>query len=118
MNDQLQEADSQSFSVCSNSDKEGRLDSVIKLWRRNSASLGRFPKGAFEEAAQRNWIRYLIKNETVVGYMLFRSAKNRIAIAHLCIAEEVRGCGAAKFLFEDFCKEVDDGHCRQSRVGS
>jgi predicted nucleic acid-binding protein len=108
--------DIKSLSVCFDSTVEGRLDAAMNLWRINSKTLGRFPKGAFKEAANKGWIFYLLHKDVVVGYILYRFAKSRVAIAHFCVVEELRRQGAAMFLFYEFCNRVDDGNCRGIEV--
>jgi len=105
-----------SFTTCSNSHIDDRLESAISLWKKNRKTLGPFPRGAFEDHAKNNWIIYLLEKNKVEGYLLYRIARNRAAIAHLCISDEVRGQGGARVLFNALRTSIDDGHCRGIEV--
>ncbi|MEA5574179.1 GNAT family N-acetyltransferase [Calothrix sp. UHCC 0171] len=77
------------------------LETVRKLWRANSKTLGNFPKGAFEEHAARRQILVALDSEgSCVGYLLYRRSRDWFAIAHLCIDPDCRGKGVAKQLVE------------------
>ena len=104
------------LTLCSNSSIGGRVDAIIELWKKNRSTLGLFPRGAFEEHAEKGWIVYLLDGETVAGYLLYRLAKERAAITHLCVNEIYRGTGGARKLFEFFRSEVEDGYCRGVEV--
>ena len=104
------------LSLCKNSSIDGRVQSVINLWKKNRSTLGLFPKGAFEEHAERGWIIYLLYGDKVVGYLLYRIAKERAVITHLCVEKNYRGIGGAKKLFEFLRSEIDDGYCRGVEV--
>ncbi|MBW4476825.1 MAG: GNAT family N-acetyltransferase [Tolypothrix brevis GSE-NOS-MK-07-07A] len=87
-------------------DKSPHLPSVIELWRRNRATLGLLPKGAFEErAAKRQILVALDPQVGCVGYILYRHSYDRITIVHLCIAPSHRNQGLAKLLV-DYLKEI------------
>lgn len=103
------------FSVCTHS-SEDRLRSVISIWKKNRSTLGLFPKGAFEDHARQNWIIYLLESNVVKGYLLYRIARGRVVISHLCISEELRGKGGAKILFDALKECTDNGHCRGIEV--
>lgn len=105
-----------SYSICSDSQVQGRLDQSIALWKENRKTLGPFPKGAFEDHAAKNWIIYLLQGEQVVGYLLYRVAKNRAVIAHLCTSSLIRNKGGAHLLFNELISRVNDGHCRGIEV--
>lgn len=74
------------------------LGNVKKLWRVNSRTLGMFPDGAFDEHASAGHIIGAIEGDHLVGYLLFRVAKGKAKITHLCVAESARGQGVAKLL--------------------
>lgn len=77
------------------------LETVRKLWRANSKTLGNFPKGAFEEHAARRQILVALDSEgNCVGYLLYRCSRDWFAIAHLCIDPDCRGKGVAKQIVE------------------
>lgn len=104
------------FSISSESSRDNFLNEVIILWKKNSKTLGFFPIGAFEEHARKNCIIYLLENSVVKGYLLYRFAKQRIVISHLCVSDEVRGKGGARLLFNSLKENVDDGQCRGIEV--
>lgn len=104
------------FSVSVDSSVEEHFESAINLWKKNRVTLGMFPRGAFEEHARKNLILYLLDGGIVKGYLLYRYAKQRVAISHLCISDEMRGRGCARVLFEALKCRVDDGHCRGVEV--
>ena len=95
------------------------LESVMALHRADSRQLGFFPRGAFEEHARagRILLAFDERNE-VVGYLLYRVAKQRAMIVHLCTAPSARRTGVARSLVETL-KRVTKPlagiglHCRQ-----
>lgn len=77
------------------------LASVLLLHAANKGNLGAFPKGAFEEAARRKRILVAIaSDETVAGYLVYRVAKSRAAVAHLTTNQAFHGQGAARSLMD------------------
>jgi predicted GNAT family acetyltransferase len=77
------------------------LETVIKLWRANSQTLGNFPKGAFEDhAARRQIFVALDSKDCCVGYLLYRCSQDWFTITHLCIDPSCRGKGVAKQLVD------------------
>lgn len=96
-----------------------RLEAVLALHRADSHRLGFFPKGAFEEHARaRQILLALDERDEVLGYLLYRVAKQRAVIAHLCTAPNAREQGVARALV-DHLKRVTKSlsgialHCRQ-----
>jgi len=84
-------------------------ESIYSLWRKSSKTLGFFPKGAFEEYAQKNQIIVAINNEGELGgYLLYRLARRRVAITHLCVKERYRGNGLARLMFEELKNKTND----------
>lgn len=78
-----------------------RLDAVRALHRADSQRLGFFPRGAFEEHARARQILLALDDRgEVIGYLLYRVAKQRAMIAHLCTAPNVREQGVARALVE------------------
>lgn len=73
--------------------KADHLDSIIKIWGTNRATLGLMPKDAFIEALKKRWILVALIDEFVVGYLLFRhTVRNQtLAITHLCVDKPFRG---------------------------
>jgi predicted GNAT family acetyltransferase len=81
------------------------LDKVMQLWRIHSAMLGFMPKGAFEQAAQKECLWAAMgENDQFCGYVLFRKSGQGIKIAHLCVNQEVSGQGIARVLVEEITK--------------
>lgn len=77
------------------------LESVTRLWRANSDTLGFMPNGGFEDAARgRTLLAAMGEDKTVVGYVMFRFTREFAVIAHLCVAPERRGAGLARLLFD------------------
>ena len=108
--------DRHDFSVSADSSVEEHFESAINLWKKNRTTLGLFPRGAFEEHARKNLILYLLDGGIVKGYLLYRSARQRVVISHLCISDEIRGRGGARILFGALKGKVDDGHCKGIEV--
>jgi GNAT superfamily N-acetyltransferase len=82
-------------------EKSQHLDSIRVLWRDASDTLGFFPDGAFADHARNRWILVAQdSSEACVGYLLYRVAKERAVIVHLCVAEQARGQGHARNLVE------------------
>lgn len=68
-----------------------------------------FPEGAFDEYAARGSI-LVAENQTdgtLAGYLLYRVSSTRVSIAHLCVAENQRGRGVSRALFESLKQAVD-----------
>jgi len=84
---------------------EKLLDKVMQLWRSHSAMLGFMPKGAFEQAAQKECLWAAMgQNDRFCGYVLFRKSREGIKIAHLCVNQEMSGQGIARALVEEITK--------------
>jgi GNAT superfamily N-acetyltransferase/predicted nucleic acid-binding protein len=72
---------------------------VIALHGADSQRLGFFPKGAFEEYARAGQILLAFDERgELLGYLLYRVAKRRAMIAHLCTAPAARRKGVARAL--------------------
>ena len=90
------------------------LEQCIHLWRENSATLGFFPRGAFEEHARQGRILgALTSSGRVAGYLLYRVTQRgsilpRVIIVHLCVNSEFRGKGLARSLV-DYLVETGSG---------
>lgn len=104
------------FNVSTDSSLDHQLEAAISLWKKNRNTLGLFPRGAFEDHARKSWIIYLLDNDVVKGYLLYRIARNRVVISHLCVSDEIRGKGGARVLFNALKDVVDDGYCRGIEV--
>lgn len=98
-------------SVLAIDDKSEHLETVKTLWRANSGTLGFLPEGAFTEYASRRHILVALgPGEDCVGYLLYRIARGRATIVHLCIADAARGQGHATALVEHLVAAT--GHLR------
>jgi GNAT superfamily N-acetyltransferase/predicted nucleic acid-binding protein len=77
------------------------LERIIALHRASAGTLGFFPKGAFEEHAKLGQIIVALNaNGDCLGYLLYRVARGRVAIVHLCVSEQARGRGVSRLLVE------------------
>ncbi|HMJ08275.1 MAG TPA: GNAT family N-acetyltransferase, partial [Pyrinomonadaceae bacterium] len=70
------------------------LSDIKRLGKRNSATLGFFPEGAFDDHAQRQQIIAAIcENGKLAGYLLYRVSNRTARIVHLCVDERFLGKG-------------------------
>lgn len=77
------------------------LEQVIALHGPNRATLGFFPRGAFEDYARREGIIAAVDDEgRALGYAAFRTSSGWTHLAHLCVQEEKRGTSIARDLVE------------------
>lgn len=88
------------------SDSTPLLERVMALHRQNSKTLGFLPTGAFEENAKLRRILVAMEEELLLGYLLYRVARGRAAIVHLCVAREARSKGVARSLVEQLKLET------------
>ena len=85
------------------------MERVIALHRANARTLGFFPNGAFEEHAKlRQIIVALESSGDCLGYLLYRVARGRAAIVHLCVADAARGKGVARLLVDRLKQETKE----------
>ena len=85
------------------------MERVIALHRANARTLGFFPNGAFEEHAKlRQIIVALESGGECLGYLLYRVARGRAAIVHLCVADAARGKGVARLLVNRLKQETKE----------
>lgn len=95
------------------------LDRVIQLWRSNSATLGFFPRGAFDEHARRGRILgAFASRDNFAGYLLYRVTHRgavlpRAIVVHICVHQQYRGQGVARVLVE---RLVQEGRHKYLRV--
>lgn len=89
------------------------LNDVMALGKKNSKTLGLFPKDAFIDHAKKRNIIVAVDNNVLMGYLLFRitQSKGVISIAHLCIDTDQRNKGIAKALMNKL-KETYKNLCR------
>lgn len=81
---------------------QSKLIDVFRIYRSNTKTLGFLPKGAFSDAIRKKTLLVAKIRGQICGYLLYRVAKNRATIAHLCIATNFRGHGIAR----NFIKEL------------
>jgi GNAT superfamily N-acetyltransferase len=83
------------------------LERVMALHRLDAKTLGFLPKGAFEEHAKlRQIIIALDPGGSCIGYLLYRVARARASIVHLCVAAAARGKGVARLLVDNLKHET------------
>ncbi|HMP77544.1 MAG TPA: GNAT family N-acetyltransferase [Kiritimatiellia bacterium] len=82
------------------------LGDVMALHRQNAKKLGFFPAGAFEEYARLQRILVATEGDKLVGYLLYRVARGRAAIVHLCVSQSARGRGVATLLVQSLKAET------------
>ncbi len=83
------------------------LEQVISLGDSNSKTLGFFTRDAFQASADKGHILTAIDpNNQCVGYLLYRIAKERAVIVHLCISNSYQGKGLAKKLVDYLAEQV------------
>lgn len=84
-------------------------EAALRLADANRASLGFFPADAFREKADSGQLLVANRDEgEVVGYLLYRTARQRASITHLCVAEGARGFGVARLLVSALRERVAD----------
>ncbi len=107
------------------------LERIVALHRLNAKTLGFFPKGAFEEHARlRQIIVALNDGGDCLGYLLYRVARGRAAIVHLCVDGAARRKGVSKLLVDQLkrdtkslegisllCRQDYDAHHLWSKFG-
>src|SRR6267142_6494223 len=87
------------------------LEAVISLHGSDGRELGMFPRGAFTEHAERKWILIAHdESESLLGYLLYREAKQRAMIVHVCVRRDCRFKGVGRGLIEKL--KSDTRHLR------
>ena len=85
------------------------LSDIKRLGKRNSATLGFFPEGAFDEHAQRQQIFAAISEDgKLAGYLLYRVSNRTARIVHLCVDEPFLGKGVSKLLVDKLKLDTED----------
>ncbi len=85
------------------------LPRVKELWRANSATLGFFPDGAFQDYANRGQIIVATdESRGVLGFLTYRLASRRATIVHLCVKRNFRRKGLAKSLIDELRQGLDE----------
>lgn len=85
------------------------LDAVVALADENKATLGLFPRGAFEDhAGRKNIVAAVAENGDLQGYLMFRVVRRSetAVITHLCVAPDLRGRGIAEALVNHLKRET------------
>lgn len=83
-----------------------QLERILGLHRLNSRTLGFLPVGAFEEHARLGQIIAALEGDELLGYLLYRVARERAAIVHLCVASNARGRGISRLLVEQLKQDT------------
>ena len=77
------------------------LQAVEALRRKNSRTLGFLAFEVLEDFLERGWaLGAKTGDDDLAGYLLYASSHPRFRITHLCVADECRGNGIARQLFE------------------
>jgi predicted nucleic acid-binding protein/GNAT superfamily N-acetyltransferase len=77
------------------------------LYRKDAKFLGFLPRGAFEDHMSKGQMFVAIADGGfLIGYLLFRIARGKASIVHLCVSTEHRGKGVAKLLVERLKSET------------
>ncbi len=91
----------------------------MDLGKQHTETLGFFPKGAFQEHASRRhiFVALTLRNECI-GYLLYRTSRNKAVIVHLCADSTVRKHGVARKLVDRLKAETKHLlgiglHCRR-----
>jgi len=72
---------------------------ALRLADANRTTLGFFPADAFREKADSRQLLVAERTDgNVLGYLLYRTARDRASITHLCVAGNARRAGVAKQL--------------------
>ena len=82
------------------SERPALLREVIAIGKANRSTLGFLPDGAFEEHAAKDQILVAIQDERLAGYVLYRVAREKATVVHLCVENEKRGQGVARGLVQ------------------
>ncbi len=83
------------------------LDAIIALGDANSEFLGHFPKSAYQrEASDGRILAAVSESDTLLGYLLFRVARERAVVQHCCVDHAARGSGVGKALVDELKKQV------------
>lgn len=77
-------------------EQSAQLEAVKLLWRAHSATLGFMPAGAFADYARAKHILVALNGDVCVGYLLYRITRDRVTIAHFCVAADARKQGVAR----------------------
>jgi GNAT superfamily N-acetyltransferase len=79
------------------------------MYRKDSRYLGFLPRGAFEDHAEKRQLMLaLAPDDICVGYLLFRVARGKATIVHLCVTDTHRGKGVARKLVERLIAETKE----------
>lgn len=84
------------------------FESLYELYKTSSNTLGLMPKDGFKDYLEKGGIIGGFDDSSMlVGYLMFGVRRDgRVRIAHLCVAEEQRGAGLARALFQTLVSEL------------
>jgi ribosomal protein S18 acetylase RimI-like enzyme len=82
------------------------LESVKQPWRAHSETLGFMPEGAFADYARERHVLVALNGNECVGYLLYRIVRDRVTIAHFCVAEGARRNGVARLILDNLIRET------------
>ena len=89
-------------------DRPDLLADVMDLGRKNSATVGFFPRGAFEDHAAKGLVFVSVVDGELGGYVLYRVVRDKATVVHLCVSDAHRGRGVARGLFERLVSETQE----------
>ena len=84
------------------------LSEVKALAKKNSATLGFLPDGAFDTYSHSGWVLAAMENGDLVGYVVYRVSNMRATLVHLCTEQGQRGRGVARQLFRSVVGRTKD----------
>jgi hypothetical protein len=77
------------------------LGAIFSLYRKDSATLGFMPEGAFVQAIADGKIIVVKNSDRLLGYLFFRVSNGRATIVHLCVSSTDRGQGLARLMINE-----------------
>lgn len=87
--------------------KPEQLDAVLDLYRKHTKTLGFLPRGAFEEHTRKRQLLVASASDgSCMGYLLYRIARGKASVVHLCVSATYRGKGVGYALIEFLKKET------------
>lgn len=85
------------------------FERVVALWGEQRATLGLFPRGAFQDRARAGGLLAATLGDTLAGFVTFRVSRQRATIVHLCVHADHRCSGIARRLLRAVCERAPAG---------
>ncbi len=92
------------------------LEAIKRLWRAHSDTLGFMPAGAFADYARDRHILVALDDGACVGYILYRIVRQRVIIAHFCVAQEARRQGVARQMLNRLIDGTRKNRCNRLKL--